>query len=364
MKKQICAFLLIFITISFYLLLLSHKSPKNLINYSKEAITIMKKQELEDIIQKKTYNQTVDVMLTSPYFQEKYLDAYYEITYQFTNNWPKLVHTFLDKNYTSHEINNIFEYLNDENIQKLTNLDYTELGDFIKVSNVEVDKINRYKEFQLLHHTSTDETVTKVNIGLDKDFYTDITTVQNPDSYTVLINKYRALPDDYLPSDLTPLSINTNMKLRKKAAEAYELLQNAALLDNVIIFPFSTFRTKDYQNKLYTNYKNKDGLNLADTYSARPRHSEHETGLAVDIRSNTLIDNLTESDYKWILQNSYRYGFIVRYAYATSAITGYIEEPWHLRYVGVDVATAIHEKNITFDEYYDLYLKNQEIQKN
>ncbi len=350
-------FILILLTL---ILLIIHKQKSPIIKYSKEAIMIMKEHQIEKKIKTKDYNQTVETMLTSPYFNEKYLNTYYEINYQTNHNWPYLVNTFLEKNYSSYEINNIFEYLNDENIEKLKSLDYIDLGDYIKISNVEVDKINRYKEFQNQNNTTLDEAVTKVNIGLDKDFYTDITTISNPNSYTLLINKYRSLPEDYIPCDLTSLSINPNMKLRKKAAEAYEELQSAALIDHVIIIPFSAFRTKDYQNKLYTNYKNKDGVLIADTYSARPRHSEHETGLAIDVRSNTLIDNLTENDYKWMLQNSYKYGFIVRYAYATSAITGYIEEPWHLRYVGKEIAKDIYEKNITFDEYYDLYLKDQE----
>lgn len=305
------------------------------------------------------YTQTIKTMIMENQFQEKFLSAYYEINYVEKENWAILVNNLLEKNYTPLEINNIFEYLNDTNIQQLSNSEYIELGDYVKVSNVEVDKIARYKKYQNQNNTSYEETVTKVNIGLDKDFYEEIKTIENPDSYTVLVNKYRALPEDYIPMDLTSLSINPNMKLRKNAAEAYEKLQNAALLDQVIIIPFSTYRTKDYQNTLYTNYINRDGQKQADTYSARPRHSEHETGLAVDIRSNTLIDNLTENDYKWMLNNSYKYGFIVRYAYATSAITGYMEEPWHLRYVGTEIASDIHEKNLTFDEYYDLYLKEK-----
>lgn len=305
------------------------------------------------------YTQTIKTMIMENQFQEKFLSAYYEINYVEKENWAILVNNLLEKNYTPLEINNIFEYLNDTNIQQLSNSEYIELGDYVKVSNVEVDKIARYKKYQNQNNTSYEETVTKVNIGLDKDFYEEIKTIENPDSYTVLVNKYRALPEDYIPMDLTFLSINPNMKLRKNAAEAYEKLQNAALLDQVIIIPFSTYRTKDYQNTLYTNYINRDGQKQADTYSARPRHSEHETGLAVDIRSNTLIDNLTENDYKWMLNNSYKYGFIVRYAYATSAITGYMEEPWHLRYVGTEIASDIHEKNLTFDEYYDLYLKEK-----
>lgn len=239
-------------------------------------------------------------------------------------------------------------------------MNYISLENYVKINNVEVDKINRYKEYQTTNKTTEQEAVTKVNIGLDQEFYEEINTISNPESYTVLLNKFRALPEDYAPNDLTSLSINPNMKLRKSAALAYEELQSAALLDNVKIIPFSAYRTKNYQNSLYTNYVNRDGKKEADTYSARPRHSEHELGLAIDIRSNTLLDNLTKDDYKWIQNNAHKYGFIIRYPKGTTPITGYIEEPWHLRYLGIDAANDVHEKNITFDEYYDLYLKNNE----
>lgn len=354
-RKYSIIFLFLLISITIYF----HSQNKKSIDYKKEVITIMKEKNIYNQISQKDYNKTIETMIQNGDFQEKYFKDYYEINYQEKENFTKLVNIFFEKNYSTEEINNIFEYLNDRNIEKLVNLDYIELGDYIKVNNVEVDKIERYKNYQNQNHTTLKDSVTLVNIGLDEEFYSKIETISNPDSYTVLINKYRALPEDYAPKDLQSLSINSNMKLRKVAAEAYEELQNAALLDQVIIIPFSTYRTKEYQNKLYTNYVREDGKESADTYSARPRHSEHETGLAVDVRSNNLIDNLTDDDYKWMLNNSYKYGFIVRYAYASSAITGYMEEPWHLRYVGIDIATDIHEKNITFDEYYDLYLKEK-----
>jgi len=113
------------------------------------------------------------------------------------------------------------------------------------------------------------------------------------------------------------------------------------------------------QTGLYNGYKNRDGEELADTYSARPGFSEHQLGLAVDIRSNTLTSTLTQKDYKWMLDNSYKYGFIVRYPKGKQHITQFKEEPWHLRYLGVDLATKVHDSNLTYDEYYDLYVEKK-----
>lgn len=335
------------------------KESMDRIEYSNEAITIMKEKNILDEITKKKYSKTVEKMLESGKYEEKYFDDYTKINCPEKENFEDSINTFLNKNYTPEEINNIFEYLNDTNQKKLKEMEHVDLKDYVKISNLEVDKIERYETYRIEKNTNIQDAVTKVNIGLDLEFYSEIETIQDPDSYTVLLNKYRGLPENYVPLDLTPLSINKNYKLRSKAAEAYEQLQSAALLDNVKFFPFSAYRTKDYQTGLYTKYVGRDGKNAADTYSARPRHSEHELGLAVDIRSDGLNDNLTEEHYKWMLDNSYKYGFIVRYAKGTTPITGYIEEPWHLRYLGVDVATDVHNKGITFDEYYDLYLKNE-----
>lgn len=359
MKKLITLITLLLIITLIFLIITKPwiKNEKKDIKYSSEAITIMKEQNIYDKITDKEYSKTVEKMLEDGNYQDKYLENYLKINYQEKEQFTNLVNLFLNKNYNANEINNIFEYLSDSNRQKLLDMDYIDLKDYVKISNMEVDKITRYNAYKEENNTSIQDTVTKVNIGLDLEFYSNIQTIEDPTSYTVLLNKYNALPDDYVPSDLTPLSINSNYQLRAAAAEAYEQLQSAALLDQVKFYPFSAYRSKAYQNRLYTNYVNRDGLKAADTYSARPRHSEHELGLAVDIRSAGLSDNLTDNDYEWMLNNSYKYGFIVRYAKGTTPITGYIEEPWHLRYLGIEVATDVHEKGITFDEYYDLYLK-------
>lgn len=330
------------------------------IKYSNEAITIMKEKNVYQEVTEKDYSKTVERMLESGKYEAKYLNQYIEIKETNHENFENAVNALLDKNYTPEEINDIFEYLSDANQNKLLEMEHVDLKEYIKISNLEVDKISRYETYRIEKNTDVQDAVTKVNIGLDLEFYSEVETIEDPSSYTVLLNKYRGLPEDYVPDDLTPLSINKNYKLRAKAAESYEQLQSAALLDHVVFYPFSAYRSKEYQNGLYTRYVNRDGKNAADTYSARPRHSEHELGLAVDIRSDGLSDNLTEEDYEWMLNNSYKYGFIVRYAKGTTPITGYIEEPWHLRYLGVDIATDVHEKGITFDEYYDLYLKNNE----
>ena len=121
----------------------------------------------------------------------------------------------------------------------------------------------------------------------------------------------------------------------------------------------SSYRSYNYQEKLYNNYKNKEGKEEADKYSARPGFSEHQTGLCVDIDDKNLNyeDFYKSSSYEWMINNSYKYGFILRYPKDKENITGYIYESWHYRYVGIDIAKYIHDNNITFDEYYSKYIR-------
>lgn len=226
---------------------------------------------------------------------------------------------------------------------------------FYNISNFEVDKLDRYKKYMEEKNCSLEEAVLKVNIGLDYDFYTHIEKASNIGSYTVLVNKYHTI-GEYVPTDLKSLSYDSKYQLREKARDAFESLVSAARENHVYLRPYSAYRSFVYQTNLYNNYVARDGQEMADTYSARPGHSEHQTGLAVDVWSEGL-EEIKESDAEWLKNNSYKYGFIVRYTKENMSITGYIAEPWHLRYVGVDIATDIVEKDITFDEYYDLFLK-------
>ena len=229
-----------------------------------------------------------------------------------------------------------------------------------KCLNFKLENGPRYIAYKENHESyDYEKVVNHVNIGLDKEFYSYIKDADTSKGILLLMNKYLKLSENYEPDDLVALSYHNGYTyyLRSEAAEAYEELSSAALLDNVIVYPFSAYRSYDTQNTLYTRYKERDGEEKADTYSARPGFSEHQLGLAIDIRSNTLTDNLTNNDYEWMLDNSYKYGFIVRYPKGKQHITQFMEEPWHLRYLGVELATKVHDSGLTYDEYYDLYMK-------
>ncbi len=143
--------------------------------------------------------------------------------------------------------------------------------------------------------------------------------------------------------------------MRKVAGEALEKLFNAAETENIVLLGVSGYRNYNYQVNVYNNSVYRNGKQHADKYVAQPGTSEHQTGLAIDIVSNeyTNLDEIFVNTraYKWLKENCYKYGFIIRYPKGKEDITGYKFEPWHIRYVGIDVATEIMNRNITLEEY-------------
>ena len=203
--------------------------------------------------------------------------------------------------------------------------------------------------------------ICRVNIGLDKKFHDDASLITTPDTSNVLVNKFHRLPDNYTPENLVsveiPYASGRSHMLDFEAYGQYKEMYNAAEKEGVYPKIISSYRTENYQHNLYNSYVRRYGANYAQKYSARPGYSEHQTGLAVDINSlYTSFENSKE--YAWLKNNAHKFGFIERYPKNKEFITGYAYEPWHYRYVGVDAATAIHQQNITYEEYHAAYLYN------
>ena len=160
----------------------------------------------------------------------------------------------------------------------------------------------------------------------------------------MVVNKKHKLPADYNPGE----NSIAGEKVR-------ELIQKMQELGFSISNQYSGFRSYDYQTQLYQNYVNKDGKEAADTYSARPGYSEHQTGLAFDILNGSggLLGENPQDDkaIEWLHSHAHEYGFIVRFQEGKEAITGYQAEAWHLRYVG-DIAEKIYTSKQTLEEYF------------
>lgn len=188
-------------------------------------------------------------------------------------------------------------------------------------------------------------------------------SIDDPASLWVISNKQRPLqPTNWEPLDLEmPIGVaNANAQpLRAPAARAIESMVQAAANAGIRLSITSAFRPFDYQAMLYHNYIARDGQTAADTYSARPGHSEHQTGLAVDVDDGTgCMLNACFGQTPgglWVAEHAAEYGFVIRYPSGADAITGFTYEPWHLRYVGVELAQEMRVTGTnTLEEFFGL----------
>ena len=257
----------------------------------------------------------------------------------------------LDLGYTISDIDLIQTKLSNVDIKKyLLTKKYEGLISFMASPYFKTPNINRYQTYYDKNGYTYNEVVMNVEIGLDQEFYSNIKDADTDKGILILVNKYYALDEDY---DANLVAISDELGGGKMNVDAYDHFKEmceAAKKDNITLKSVSAYRSYSSQKTIYNNYVKKDGQEKADTYSARPGHSEHQTGLAVDINtasSSAHFENTKE--YAWLIKNSYKYGFILRYTEDKTNITGYKYEPWHYRYVGIDVATKIHDENITLD---------------
>ena len=199
---------------------------------------------------------------------------------------------------------------------------------------------------------------------LDKTHYEDPIPAQYLNTEKVLVNKYYYLGSDYVPDNLETISVQyalSDMKLVHEAKEAFETLAKSAKRQNLNIVAMSTYRSYKYQVNLWNKYAKQDGEEKADTYSGRAGHSEHQTGLAVDVynEKETYTNFEKTKEFDWMQEHAHEYGFILRFPKDKVAETGYQYESWHYRYVGIDAATYIKENNISFEEYYATVIENE-----
>lgn len=180
----------------------------------------------------------------------------------------------------------------------------------------------------------------------------------------ILVNKQHAVDASYIPEDLTPIEYFAADRsaqsrfMRKEASEQFHQLVEKAKESGFELVMTTAYRSYEFQNTLYTNYVKNYGQEEADTFSAKPGQSEHQTGLAVDISTPTVQYRLTSelgetAEGQWMAEHAHEFGFILRFPKGKEDITGYQYEPWHLRYVGQPAADEIYEQGITLEEYLE-----------
>ena len=194
--------------------------------------------------------------------------------------------------------------------------------------------------------------------------------IQNPENKLTLVNKVFALPEDYIPGDLVRPDVefsfgNQDIEksyMRQEAASALEKMFADAKSQDIHLFAVSGYRSYQRQDDNFHNKVNKIGEEAAAKIVAYPGNSEHQTGLAMDISSQSANFKLTEQfggtpEGKWLMENAHRFGYILRYPKGLETITGYNYEPWHYRYVGLKAAAEIYKNQLTLEEYFNIVEK-------
>lgn len=211
--------------------------------------------------------------------------------------------------------------------------------------------------------SKTEETQIKKETETETGAIAEDTKINESESsvegLTQVINKNHSLSADYVPDDLVSVDLPStrDTQLREVAATALTGLFNAADTAGLELFCCSGYRSYETQSELYAWNVETYGVEGAELVSARPGMSEHQMGLAMDVTSASAGFDLLESfgsmkEGQFIKENAHKYGFIVRYPEGKTNSTGYAYEPWHLRYLGVDVATDIYSSGKTMEEYY------------
>ncbi|MGA8942904.1 MAG: M15 family metallopeptidase [Thermoactinomyces sp.] len=188
--------------------------------------------------------------------------------------------------------------------------------------------------------------------------------IQTPSSITIIVNKKRELPADYVPADLVKPDVSFSSAgwsekhlMRREAADALEDLFRAAEEDGVELVAVSGYRSYKRQQETYQSALKRKGQANTSRYNARPGQSEHQTGLAMDVSSPSVNCQLNESfgqteAGRWLEKHASEFGFIIRYEKGKEEVTGYNYEPWHIRYVGKELANILKQKGLTMEEYF------------
>lgn len=269
-----------------------------------------------------------------------------------------------EKGYSKDTIAFILINLSKSEMTKLLNKKYDkDLEEYIAIEDFDYEKYDRYIAYQKKNpKLKKEDIVMRIELKIDLDNYDDAEEETNPDSLLAYVNRHRYINKDYEPEDLVEMDdeYSNNFfgvnKLRKEAYEHFKEMVDAANKEGIEFLADTTYRSFDTQETIYNNYAYEHSKDETDKYAARPGYSEHELGTAIDV-SNVWYIEEGDDEYKWIEKNSWKYGYIIRYKKSKEDITKYAAEDWHIRYVGVKAATLIHNKGITFDEYWYKYVK-------
>lgn len=323
------------------------------LGYDTETSKLIIKENLADkIISNKYYSKYLAQSIRDHSLDKNYISLYASITTDRTLEAKDflLYNRLLDKGYETDQLENLFRHLSFYEITPLLIFDY------------QWDE-NPYIEDCTNNRDTNSETTFSLSDTYLKKYKLQKQAAKG--TTTVLVNSTYGLQSDYVPADLTDISTQyavNDVQLTSEVADAFTAFAQAGVQANHNFFATTGYRSYEIQESAYNSFLGRMSESEADSYSIRPGHSEHQTGLAVNVAATfeTSVAFKDTETYQWMLENCADYGFIQRYPEAKSQITGFSDEPEHFRYVGKDLAKKIQESSLTYDEYYSLYLAEWE----
>lgn len=310
---------------------------------SSDITTILNNEDYLNYALSNEYESNLISVINNKNFKIEYLDSY--LSYLKDNDKAPIDDAI-------YLINNDINYTYSKGLMNIVKEKY-----FLKT------RLERYINYQNKNNSlNNNEIIKRVNSDVDYEFYTNIQNSDVSFGNLLICNKHYKLSSTYTGNLVTmdnKYTRKSGSQLDNVAYEAFKNLSDAAKDEGLYILNQSAYRSYSSQQSIYNNYLNTKGRTWTDKWSARPGHSEHQTGLALDVGTYTTIeldDFEFTKEFTWMQNNAYKYGFILRYPDGKEYITGYGYEPWHYRYVGVDAATIIQNENITYEEYYAYYI--------
>ncbi|MBR4618288.1 MAG: M15 family metallopeptidase [Bacilli bacterium] len=307
-------------------------------------------------------NKTLNRAFESSDYKEKYLDYYKQIKYQDHDNLIKNINSLIEKKYSARDISIILSHGSDKSVTEFSKREKVKyLEEFYSYDFAKLDNYDRYVKYMNDEGDDEETTIILVNLDLDKKDYEDPVKVTDK-TKTVLANKHHYLGKDYIPNNLISVpekyTIDGDLSTKgtKEAVDAAITMIKAAEKDGLKLFVNSGYRSYDDQKEVYNTYLSLYGQSYVDKYVVNPGYSEHQTGYAFDFASGTSNIFRNSKEYDWMIKNSYKYGFCYRYLKSKESITGIRNEAWHFRYVGKEIAKVMDKEELSFEEYYAIYI--------
>ncbi len=354
------AFILVVLLIIFigYMILISKIRSYG---YSKKAAKKIISEFKISYAEENPDNKTLNAAFESDYYKEKNLKHYTKIVYVNHKDLIKNINLLLKVGYSDRDISIILKHGSNNDVSNFARHEKVKyLEEFYTYSFAKLKYYDRYVKYMYDEGDDEETTVIKVNLDLDKEDYTDAIKV-NDYSKNVLANKHHYLGEKYTPKNLVVVPseytiVNSEVKNDKEAVDAAIKMIKAAKKESLNLLINSGYRSYKDQEDTYNTYKNLYGEEYCRKFVSLPGYSEHQTGYAFDFASGSSNIFANSKEYQWMIQNSYKYGYIYRFLKKKEDITGIKHEAWHFRYVGVKAAKIIDEEELSFEEYYAKYL--------